>query len=126
MNDSGSVVSLITKTMSNRILRTTLSAKWITIKQDKDPKTFSKEPIKVLEKLATTLTYNDWTCKVACSTAVEDGHKLIIERFNSLGLALIQQQAKSGKFVNNIDKSTFIIKDAIASQFPRLVLRIGL
>ena len=51
--DSGSVVSLITKTLAKRLLRTTPSAKWITKKQNKDLKTFSNEPIKVLGQLAT-------------------------------------------------------------------------
>ena len=62
MIDSGSVCSLITKTLANRILKTTPLARWITMKQDNDLKTFSSEPIKFLGKLATTVTYNVWTC----------------------------------------------------------------
>ena len=128
MIDSGRFVSLITKTLANRILTTSTSAKWTTTKQDKDMKTFSNEPIKVLGNLTTTLTYNDWNCKEASLTVVEDGHKLIIGRdlFNSLGLAVIRQQAKNGKCVNNIDNSTCKIKETIASQFPYLLSRIGL
>ena len=71
-------------------------------KQDKDLKNFSNEPIKVLGKFARTVTYNDWTCEEACLTVVEDKIMLIIGRdlFNSLGWALVQQQAKWGKWVN--------------------------
>ena len=105
--DSGSVVSLITKTLANKILRTSPSAKWTTTKQDKELKTFSNEPIKVLGEIITTVTYNGCTCKEATLTLVEDGNKLIIGRdiFNSLGLAVVRQQSKSGKCVNNIDNS---------------------
>ena len=88
---------------------------------------FLNEPIKVLGKLTTTVTYNDWTCKEASLTVVEDGHKLIIGKdlFNSLGLAVVQKQAKSGKCVNKIDNSTCKIKETIASEFPYLVSKIG-
>ena len=98
------------------------------MKQDNDLKTFSNEPIKVLGKLATTVTYNDWTCEEAGLTVVEDAHKIIIGRdfFNSFDLAVVQQQAKKGKSVNNIDNFTCKIKETIASQFPYLVSRIGL
>ena len=128
MIHSGSVVSLVTKTLAKRILRTSPFAKSTTTKQDKDFKTFSNESIKVLGKLLTTETYNDWTCKEATLTVVEDGHKLIIERdlFNRLGLAVVQQQSKSGKYFNNFDNSTCKIKETIASQFPHLVSRTGL
>ena len=39
---------------------------------------------------------------------------------------MVQQQAKSSKCVNNIDTSTCKIKQAIASQFPKLFSRIAL
>ena len=89
---------------------------------------FSNETIKVLGQLATMVTYIDWTCNDTHLTVVEDGHKIIIGRdlFNSLGLAVVQQQAESGKCVNNIINSTCKIKDTIAAQFPHLVSRIGL
>ena len=40
MIDSGSVVSLLTKTLANRTLRTSASAKWITTKEWRNLKTF--------------------------------------------------------------------------------------
>ena len=128
MIDSGSLVSLIKKTLANRILKISPSAKWTTTNHDKDLKTFSNEPIKVLGKLTTKVTYNDWTCKAASLTVVEDGHKLIVGRdlFNSLGIAVVQQQAKIGKCFNNFDNSTCKIKETIASQFPYLVSKIEL
>ena len=116
MIDSGSVVSLVTKTLANRIVRTTPSAKWITTKQDKDLKTFPNEPMKKLGKLG-------WTCKEAGLTVVEDAHKLIIGRdlFISLDQAVVQQQAESGKCVNNIDNSarrTFTAKHQKGRRVP--------
>ena len=65
MIGSGSVCSLITKTLANRILKTSPLARWITTKKDKDLKTFSNEPIKVLGKFSTAVTCSDWTCEEA-------------------------------------------------------------
>ena len=123
MIGSGSVCSLITMTLANKVLKTTPFANWITTKQDRNLKTFSHEPIKILGNIATTLKYKDWTCDEACLTVAEAGHKLVIERdlFNSLGLAVVQQNAKKGKCVNTIDNSTCKVNETIASQFPHLV-----
>ena len=129
MIDSGSAVSLITKTLANQILRTTQSAKWINERETSDIKTFSKDPIKVLGHLETTVAYNNWIDREANLTVVEGGHKIIIGRdlFTSLGLAVVQQQQPdNGKCVNNINNSTCKIKETIAVQFPHLVSRIGL
>ena len=108
MIDSSSMFSLITKTLANKIIKTTPSAKWANTKPDKDLKNFSSEPIEVLGQLATKVIFNDWTCKEACLTVVEDGHKLVIGRdlFNRLGLAVVQQQAKIGKSVDNINSAS--------------------
>ena len=100
MIDSGSVVTLIRKTLANRILRTSPSAKRINIKERRELKTFSNEPIKVLGHREATVSYNNWTCKEARLKIVEDGHKIMIGRdlFNSLGLANVQeQQPETGK-----------------------------
>ena len=59
MIDSGSVVSLIKKTIANRILRTSPSATWITTKERSESKTFSNELIKVLGHLEATVSYNN-------------------------------------------------------------------
>ena len=125
MIDSRFVVSLITKTLANKILRTTPSAKWVTTKQNSDLKTFSNEPIRVLGQLATVVTYNDWTYEDAHLTVVEDGHRIIIGRdlFNSLGLAVVQQQAESDKCIKNISNCTCKIIATIASHIPNLVSR---
>ena len=90
-------------------------------------KTFWNEPSKVLGKLIATVTYNDWTCKEVTLTVVEDGQKLIIGRdlFNSLGLAVVQQQSNSGNCVNKIDDCTRKIRGTVGSQIPHLVSRIG-
>ena len=127
--DSGSVVSLITKTLANRIFRTTPSAKWITTKESRELRTFSKEPIKIPGHLETKVTYNNWTCKDARRTIVEDDHEIIIARdlFNSLGLAIVQkQQPENGKCVNNFNNSTCKTKETIVAQFPHLISKNGI
>ena len=128
MIDSGSAVSLITKTLANQIIRTTKSAKWIDTKERRNLKTFSNEPIKVLGHLETTVAYNNWKDRAAMLAVVEDGHKNIIGRdlFTTLGLAVVQQQPENGKCVNNIISSTCNIEETIKKQFPHLVSKIGL
>ena len=123
MIDSGIVCNLITKILANGIIKTTPLARWIITKQDKDLKKLSNETIKVLGKIATTVTHKDWTCEESCLKIMEDGHKLILGRdlFNSFRLAVVQKQVISGKSVNNVDKSTCTLKLAIESQFPYLV-----
>ena len=106
MIDSGSAVSLISKTLANQIIRTTQSAKGIIKKEKRDLKTFSTEPIKVLGHLETIVACNNWIDREAILTVVEDGHKIIIGRdlFPSLGPAVVQQQqSENGKCVNNIN-----------------------
>ena len=79
MIDSGSAVSLITKTLANQILRhnrATQSKQWITQREKRDLKTFSNNPIKVLGHLETTVAYKNWTGGKAILTVVEDGHKI--------------------------------------------------
>ena len=104
MIDSGSAVILIKKILANQIIQTTQSAKWITKKENRDLKTISNYPIKVLGHLETTVAYNNWIDKEASLTVVEDGHKINIGRdlFTSLGLEVVQeQQPTNGKCVNN-------------------------
>ena len=98
MTDSGSVCSIVTKTFVEKILKSTPSARLINTKFEKDLKTFSYEPIKSRDKITATVVYNDWIGEEAGLTFVEDGHKLIIgsDFFSSLGLAVVQQQAKRG------------------------------
>ena len=93
MIESGSGFCIITKTLAKNFIRTTPTARWIASADEKDLKTFSNEPIKVLGKLATTVTYNDWTCEDACLAVVDDGQKNIIGRdlFSRLGLLIVKQ-----------------------------------
>ena len=132
MIDSGSAVSLITKTPANQILRhnrTTQSAQWITKREKRDLKTFSNDTIKVLGHLETTVAYKNWTDRKAILTVVEDDHMIFIGRdlFPSLDIAVVQQhQSETGKCVNNINYFECKIKETIAAQFPHLVSTIGL
>ena len=90
MIDSGSAVSIITRSLANKITRSTKSAKWINATEKKNLKTFSNEPIKVLGHLETTVIYNQWKDTSAMLTVVDDGHKNIIGRdlFATLGPTL--------------------------------------
>ena len=127
MIDSGSAVIIITETLADQIIQTTKSAKWTDTKERRYLKTFSNEPKKVLGRLETTVTYNQWKDRAAMSTVVEDGHKNIIGRdlFTTLRLAVVQQQPEHCKCVNNINTSTCKIKETVATQSPHLVSRIG-
>ena len=89
MIDSGSAVSIITKSLANKILRSTKSAKWTESTERRNLKTFSNESIKVIGHLETTVVYNQWQDKSAMLTVVNDGPKNIIGRdlFTTLGLA---------------------------------------
>ena len=58
MIDSGSAVSIITRSLANKITRSTKSAKWINATEKRNLKTFSNEPIKILGHLETTVIYN--------------------------------------------------------------------
>ena len=126
--DSGSVCSIITKSLASNVLKTTPTAQWITSTDEKFNKTFSNEPIKVLGELVTTVTYNDWSCEDVCLTVVDDSNKKTILRYlsNSCRLSVVQQQSESGECFNNIDISTFKEKQATALIFSDLVLGIEL
>ena len=128
MIDSGSAVSIITKSLANRILQSTKSVKWTNTSEKRNLKTFSNEPIKFIGHLETTVIYNRWKDTSATLTLVDDGHKNIIGRdlFGTLGLAVVQQKPETVKCVYNINNSTCKIKETIATQFPHLVSRIGI
>ena len=128
MIDSGSAVSILTKSLANRILQSTKSARWTDSSEKRNLKTFSNEPIKVIGHLETTVTYNHWKDVSAMLTVADDGHKNIIGRdlFGPLRIAVVQQQPETGKCVNNITNSACKIKETVATRFPHLVSRIGL
>ena len=104
MFDSRCECIFITITLFKIFLKATLTTRWIISIDKNDLEPFSNEPIKVLGKLATSVTQNEWTCEDARLSVVDYGHKNIIGRvtFNSLGLAVVQQQLKKGNCVNNI------------------------
>ena len=118
MIDSGSVCSIINKTLANNILKRTPSARWIASTCEKDLTSHLNEPIKVLGKIAITVVYTDWICEDSCLKVLENGQKLIIGRylFSSLRLTVVQQQIKRGKCVKNINNSACKVKQEIASQ----------
>ena len=92
--DLEQIFIIITKTIFKIILKATLTSRWIISIDKNDLEPFSNEPIKVLGKLATSVTQNEWTCEDARLSVVDCGHKNIIGRvtFKSLGLAVVQQQ----------------------------------
>ena len=96
MIDSGTSVSIITKSLANKIIRSKKSAKWTDTTEKRNLKTFSNEPIKVIGHLETTVIYNQWKDTSAMLTVVDDGQKNIIGRdlFTTLGLELINNNQK--------------------------------
>ena len=122
MINYGSVCSIMKKTLAKKTLQSTPSAQWITSKCEKDLKTYSNERTNFPDKISTTVVYDDWKCEDSLFTVMENGHKLIIRRdlFSSLSLAVVQQQAKWGKSVNN-SNSKGKIKQALVLQLSYLV-----
>ena len=128
MIDSGSVCSIITKFLANKILKSTPSARWITTKYEKDLETISSETIKVLGKTAINVVYNDWICEDACLTIVGmDTNSSLEEIFSEVfDLQWCNKNQKVFKCVNNIVSFVCKVKQAIALPFPNLVSKIGL
>ena len=98
------ICNISTKNLAFKKLASTSSALWINTTDEKDLKTLSNEPIKVIGKLKTDITYNEWTCDNAIRTVEDNGHKKIRERdlFKSLGFEILLQHATKSKSVNNI------------------------
>ena len=92
MVDSGTVCDIITKGLAKDTPKTEPTVQRTNSTNEKDSKIFSNEPIKVLGKLATTVTYNNWTRDNAFFTVVDNGQKNIRVRdpFHNLGLAVVQ------------------------------------
>ena len=126
--DSGSVCSIITQFLTDINFKSTHHHDGLLQDVKKISKDFQSNRSMYLEELQPIVADNNWICEDACLTVVEEGQKLIIGRdlFSSLGLVVVQLQAKKGKCLNNIDNSICKIKQAIALQFPDLVSRIGL
>ena len=127
MIDSGSVCSIITKMLANNILKVTPSSRWIGSTSEKNLKTLSNEPIKVLGKIATTVVYNGWIwvrMPYTCRGSSQYNHWK--GPFQYSWLEVVQQHAKRGKGLKYFDNSICKVKQAIASQFPDLVSRICL
>ena len=105
MIDSSSVCSIITKGLARNIPKTTPTDRWSTTTDDKDMKIFSNKPIEVWGKLATTFTYINLTFHRKFLT--DYGHKSNLGRdmFNSLGLAVVQNNQKG---VNALILQTFL------------------
>ena len=120
MIDSGSAVSIITKSLANKIIRSTKSAKWTDTTEKRNLKTFSNEPIKIIGHLETTVIYNQWKDTSAMLTVVDDGHKNIIGR-DLFTTQFPHQVSRIGLSKTHVAKSKFLQKFTAKHQKGRRV-----
>ena len=87
-----------------------------------DLKNFSKDIIKIIGVINTSIKCNDWVATGVDVTVVEDGHRPIIGRdlFPKPGFSLTQL-----KQITNVDQNQCLIKKQIAFDFPGLITRTG-
>ena len=85
-------------------------------------KIFSKDLIKIIGVIKTSIKCNAWVAIGVDVTVVENGHRPIIggDLFPKLGFSLTQL-----KQVANVDQNQYLIKKQIAFGFPGLISRIG-
>ena len=120
--DLGSVCTIINKNLANTVVSECKESYWVQSPEINDLKTFSKDIIKIVGVITTSIKCNDWIATGVDVTVVEDGHRPIIGRdlFSKLGYSLTQL-----KQVANIDQNQCLIKKQIAFDFPVLITRIG-
>ena len=119
--DSGSVCTIINKSLANAVVSTCKESYWVQSPEIHDLKTFSNVIIKISGVVNTSIKCNDWIATGVDVTVVEDGHRPIIGRdlFSKLGFSLTQL-----KQVANIDQNQCLVKKQIAFDFPVLITRI--
>ena len=120
--DSGSVCTIINKSLKNNVGTERKDSYWIQSPEKHDLKTFSNDVIKIIGMIKTSIKCNDWVAAGVNVTVVDDGHRPIIGRdlFQKLGFSLTQF-----KQLANIDQNQCLIKKQIAFDFLGLITRIG-
>ena len=123
--DSGSVCTIINKSLADSIISQDPNSKWKREANPKQWKTFSNEPIQTLGILQTSIQSKIWYANPIEIQVGTDGHRPLLGRdlFPALGLSI--QQSNNQKTVNQVDKEYCPIKKQIATDFPDLISRIG-
>ena len=118
--DSGSVCTIINKTLANSIISQDSNSKWIREAVPKQLKTFSNELFQTLGSLQTSIQSNNWYSNPIEIQVVTDRHRSLLGRdmFPALGLSI--QQPNSPNTVNQVEKEYCPIKKQIATDFPDL------
>ena len=120
--DSGSVCTIVNKSLADKVVSEGKDSYWIQSPEIHDLKTFSKDIIKIVGIIKTSIKCNDWIAIDVDVTVVEDGHRSIIGRdpFPKLVFSVIQS-----KQVANIDQNQCPIKRQISFDFLELITRVG-
>ena len=124
--DSGSVCSILPKSLASEIVENYPLACWLMIAPPQELKTFSNEPINVTGMIQAPIASIGWRLEEAEFVVVRDGLKPLVGRdlFDALGISVTQIPKNEGSMVNTIT-SQCPFKTRIAKQFPQLVTRIG-
>ena len=72
--DSGSVCTIINKSLANTVLSECKESFWVQSPEMHDLKTFSNDIIKIIGVINTSIKCNDWVATCVDVTVVEDGH----------------------------------------------------
>ena len=122
MVDSGSVCTIINKSLATTVVSECKESFWVQSPEMHDLKSFSNDLIKTIGVIKASIKCSDWVAKGVNVIVVEDGHRPIIGRdlFPKLGFSLTQI-----KQVANVIPNQCLIKKQIAFDFPGLISRIG-
>ena len=120
--DSGSVFTIINKSLANAVVSNCLESFWVQSPEMNGLKTFSNELIKIIGVINTSVGCNDWVATTVNVTVVEGGHRPIIGRdlFSQLRLSPTQTIQ-----VSNVDQNQCLIKKQFAFDFPGLISRVS-
>ena len=119
--NTGSVCTIVNKSLATTVVSECKESFWVQSPEMHDLKSFSKDLIKIIGVIKTSIKCNDWVATRVDVTVVEDGYRPIIGRdlFPKLGISLTQS-----KQVANVDQNQCFIKKQIAFDFPGLISRI--
>ena len=90
--DSGSVRSILPKSLASQIVENSPLARWLMIAPPQELKTFSIEPINVTGMIQAPIASNGWRVEEAEFVVVHDGLKPLVGRdlFDALGISVTQ------------------------------------
>ena len=90
--DSGSVCSILPKSLASEIVENSPLARWLMIPPPQELKTFSNEPINVTGMIQAPIASNGWRLEEAEFVVVRDGLKPLVGRdlFDTLGISVTQ------------------------------------